>query len=175
PFLSFGSLEVLAGGKPVTAKASGSDGAGWDWARFEGTTAPQLPLNELDKAWPPNSEVTRSPETFVGGLSHLGRQGIFAKVMNQTLTPDGKVIKGKRSWFFIDDRVLCLGSGISCDVAQHPTQTTLCQKSLRNTESPDIRPTSVDGADLKNFPEERTLDQARPHWFFDVQQTGYYV
>lgn len=175
PFMSFGSLEILAGGKPVTAKASGSDGAGWDWARFEGTTVPQLPLIELEKAWPANSEVTRSPESFVGGLSHLGRQGIFTMMMNQKITPDGKVIKGKRSWFFSDDRILCLSSGISCDVTQHPTQTTLCQKSLRNTEPPEIRPTSVDGIDLKAFPEERTLDQSKLHWFSDVQQTGYYV
>jgi len=174
PFMSFGSLEILAGGKPVTAKASGCDGAGWNWARFEGTTVPQLPLNELEEAWRPNS-VTRSSETFVGGLSHLGRQGIFAMVMNQTISPDGKAIKGRKSWFFSDDRILCLGSGISCDETRYPTQTILCQKSLRNTESPEIGPTSVDGADLKAFPEERTLDQTKPHWFVDVQQTGYYV
>lgn len=175
PFMSFGALEILAGGKPVTAKASGMDGAGWDWARFEGTTAPQLPLIELEKAWPAHNEVTRSPETFVGGLSHQGRQGIFTMAMNQTITPDGKVIKGKKSWFFSDDRILCLGSGITCDVTAHPTQTTLCQKSLRNTDAKEIRSTLVDGTDLKAFPEERTLDQAKPHWFFDVQQTGFYV
>ena len=175
PFMSFGTLEILAGGKPVNAKASGADGAGWDWARFEGTTVPQLPLNELDKAWPANSEVTRSPETFVGGLSHQGRQGVFAMVVNQTITPDDKVIKGKKSWFFSDDRILCLGSGISCDVAGHPTQTTLCQKSLRNTNPAEIRSTLMDGVELKTFPEERALDQTKPHWFFDVQQTGYYV
>ena len=119
--------------------------------------------------------MTRSPETFVGGLSHLGRQGIFAMGMNQKITPDGKVIKGKRSWFFSDDRVLCLGSGVACDVAEHPTQTTLYQKSLRNTEPYEIRPTSVDGADVTAFPAERTLEQAKPHWFFDVQETGYFV
>ena len=174
-FLSFGALEILAGGKPVSAKASGTDGAGWNWARFEGTTAPQLPLEELEKAWPPNSEVTRSPETFVGGLSHRGRQGIFAMVLNQPLTPDGKGIRGKRSWFFIDDRILCVGSGISCDVARHPTQTTLCQQSLRNAGPGEIRVTSVDGAEFNAFPAERTLDPTQPHWFFDVQQTGYFV
>src|SRR5207237_9222241 len=117
------------------------------------------PLNELEKAWPRNSEVTRSPETFVGGLSHLGRHGIFTMVMNQRITPDGKVIKGKRSWFFSDDRILCLGSGISCDVISYPTQTTLCQQSLRNTDPKEIRSTLVDGAESVAFPEERALDQ----------------
>src|SRR5207248_762932 len=138
PFMSFGALEILAGGKPVTAKASGNDGSGWDWARFEGTTVPQFLLIDLEKAWPRGSEVTRAPETFVGGLSHLGRQGIFTMVMNQTITPDGKVIQGKKSWFFSDDRILCLGSGISCDVSAYPTQTTLCQQSLRNTDPKEV-------------------------------------
>ncbi len=137
PFMSFGALEILAGGSPVTAKASGNDGPGWNWARFEGTTVPQLPLVDLEKAWPQGSEVTRSPESFVGGLSHRGRQGVFTMVMNQTITPDGKVIQGKKSWFFSDDRILCLGSGITCDVTGYPTQTTLCQQSLRN---PPLRP-----------------------------------
>ena len=175
PFMSIGSLEILAGGNPVSAKASGNDGAGWDWARFEGTTVPQLPLVDLEKAWPAKSEVTRSPETFVGGLSHFGRQGLFAMVMNQTIAPDNTVIRGRKSWFFSDDRILCLGSGISCDEPRHPTQTTLCQKSLRGTQPSEIRPTAVDGAELKGFPEKRTLDQTKPHWFLDVQQTGYYV
>lgn len=175
PFMSFGALEILAGGKPVTAKASGSDGAGWNWARFEGTTVPQLPLIDLEKAWPRGSEVTRAPESFVGGLTHQGRQGIFTMVMNQTITPDGKVIQGKKSWFFSDDRILCLGSGITSDVAGYPTQTTLCQQSLRNTDPKELRSTVIDGVESKAFPEERTLDPGKPHWFFDVQQTGYYV
>ena len=33
----------------------------------------------------------------------------------------------------------------------------------------------MDGADLAAFPQERTLDPARAHWFLDVQQTGYYL
>ena len=86
------------------------------------------------------------PETFVGGLSHQGRQGVFAMVQNQGLAPEGKTVQAKKSWFFSDDRILCLGSGISCNEARYPTQTTLCQKSLRNNEQGEIRPTSVDGA-----------------------------
>jgi chondroitin-sulfate-ABC endolyase/exolyase len=98
-------------------------------------------------------------------------------VMNQQVTPGGRSIRGRKSWFFSDQRVLCLGSGISCDDARFPTQTTLCQKSLRNAEMPEIRPTTVDGTDLvsKTFPDERMLDSAQPHWFLDIQQTGYYV
>ena len=174
-FQGLGNLEILAGGTPVSAKASGCDGLGWDWGRYEGTTVPHLPLEQLDKGWTSISMTVRSPEAFVGGLSHQGRQGVFAMVLNQAIMPDNKTVKGKKSWFFSDDRILCLGSDISCDEARHPTHTTLCQKALRANEQREIRPTPLDGTSLTAFPEERTLDQARPHWFLDVQQTGYYL
>ena len=38
--------------------------------------------------------------------------------------------QGRKSWFFFDDRIVCLGSDISCDEAEYPTQTTLCQRHL---------------------------------------------
>ena len=174
-FQGLGSLEILAGGTPVSAEASGCAGPGWDWRRYEGTTVPHLPLKELDKGWPSISMTTRSSEVFVGGLAHQGRQGLFAMVVHQAIMPEGKTIQEKKSWFFSDNRILGLGSGISCDEARHPTQTTLCQKSLRNNPEREIRPTRMDGADLAAFPQERTLDPARAHWFLDVQQTGYYL
>ena len=174
-FMALGSLEILAGGKPVSQKASGCEAAGWDWGRFEGTTVPHLPLPQLDKGWGAVSAITHSPEPFMGGLSHRGRQGVFAMVVNQAIMPDNKTIQGRKTWFFSDERILCLGSGITCDETRYPTQTTLCQKALRSDVKDELRPTIVDGASLTEFPVERTLDPARPHWFLDVQQTGYYL
>ncbi len=172
-FQGLGNLEILAGGTPVSAEASGRQGRGWDWRRFEGTTVPQLPLEEIEKGWT-SAGTERSPETFVGGLSHQGRQGIFAMILNQPIMPD-TTLTGRKSWFFNDDQILCLGSDISCDEAQYPTQTTFCQKALRANEQGAFSPTLLDGADFTSFPEERTLDEAKPHWFLDVQQTGYYL
>ncbi|MBI3945459.1 MAG: hypothetical protein HY321_06045 [Armatimonadetes bacterium] len=169
-FQGLGNLEILAGGNPVSARASGRDGAGWDWRRFEGTTAPQLPLVMIDKGW----TAKFSTETFLGGLSYQGRQGIFAMAVNQPM-PGEKTLKGRKSWFFSDDRILCLGSDISCDEAEYPTHTTLCQKRLPGSEQGAFVPTILDGAELTAFPEERTLNAADPHWFLDVQQTGYYL
>jgi chondroitin-sulfate-ABC endolyase/exolyase len=169
-FQGLGHLEILAGGNPVSAKASGREQRGWDWRRYEGTTVPQLPLEKIDKEW----SGTVSPETFVGGLSHQSRQGIFAMIVNQPM-PGKKTLKGRKSWFFNDDQILCLGSDISCDEAEYPTQTTLCQKGLPKNEKAEFLPTRLDGADFTAFPEERALDEAKPHWFLDVQQTGYYL
>lgn len=169
-FQGLGHLDILAGGNPVSAKASGRQEPGWDWRRFEGTTVPQLPLDRIDKEW----TSAYSPETFVGGLSHHGRQGLFAMIVNQPM-PGGKTLKGRKSWFFIDERILCLGSDISCDEAVYPTQTTLCQRGLLQNKQAEFLPTRLDGADFTAFPEERSLDEAKPHWFIDVQQTGYYL
>jgi chondroitin-sulfate-ABC endolyase/exolyase len=93
-------------------------------------------------------------------------------IVNQAM-PGGKTLKGRKSWFFNDERILCLGSDISCDEAEYPTQTTLCQKCLAKDKKAELAPTCLDGADLTAFPEERALDEAKPHWFLDVQQTGY--
>jgi chondroitin-sulfate-ABC endolyase/exolyase len=168
-FQGLGSLEIMAGGSPVSAQGSGREAGGWDWRRFEGVTAPQLPLSRMDQEW----TSPYSPETFVGGLSHQGRQGLFAMALNQPM-PGQKTLAGRKSWFFSDDRVLCLGSDISCDETAYPTQTTLCQRRLSGAAG-GFAPTTLDGADFAGFPEQRALDPAQPHWFLDVQQTGYYV
>jgi len=172
-FLGLGHLEVLAGDEPVSLEGSGYEQSGWDWARFEGTTVPQLPLQRLEQGWAsPGTE--RSQETFVGGLSHLGYDGIFAMVMNQPIMP-ATTLTGNKSWFFFDDLIICLGSNIHCDEAEYPTQTTLCQKALRPNEEGHLPATVLDGAQFTGLPEQRELPAGAPHWLIDVQQTGYYV
>lgn len=77
----------------------------WDWARLPGVTAPVT----ADKARlkPRNWKVTNDGD-FVGGVSD-GRYG--AAVL--TLDRDG--VAAKKSWFYFDDEIVCLGAGISSD------------------------------------------------------------
>jgi chondroitin-sulfate-ABC endolyase/exolyase len=169
-FQSLGQLEVLASGSPVTAEASGRQQAGWDWARFEGTTVPHLPQSRLAEAW--SGSVTYSPETFMGGLSHRGSQGAFGMTLNPPIRPD-TTLTGRKSWFFVDNQIICLGSDIFCDEAEYPTQTTLCQKGLAPNDEGDHAPIVVDGEQVTAFSDEKQLDPARPHWFIDPYQVGY--
>lgn len=169
-FQGLGQLEILAGGEPVSAAVSGREALGWDWRRFEGTTAPQIPLQKIARGW----TSTYSPETFVGGLSHQGRQGLFAMAVNQPM-PGQRTLQARKSWLFLDERIVCLGSDISCDEDEYPTQTTLCQKRLGKNARGDYRATLLDGAAVTAFPDERVLGEATPHWFLDVQRTGYYL
>ena len=170
-FQGLGHLEILAGGTPVTAKGSGRQHEGWDWARYEGTTAPHVPLEMLEEGGRTGGRVY-SFETFVGGLSHQRRQGLFAMVVNQAM-PGGRTLTGRKSWLFSDAQVVCLGSDIACNEAEYPTQTTLCQKALQADEGGGLLATVLDGEGLTAFPDERRLDQAKAHWFLDAQQTGY--
>jgi len=174
-FMGCGALEVLAGGTPVDLAGSGCRQNGWDWGRFEGTTVPHLPLAGLDAGWGTLDGVTRSPETFVGGLSHKGAHGTFGMILNEKIQPGDKILRGKKSWFFMEDKVLCLGSGITCDITAYPTETILCQKALRANSQEAIPPTMVDGNSLSTFEITQPYSSAQSHWFLDVQQTGFYV
>ncbi|MEN8966686.1 MAG: polysaccharide lyase family 8 super-sandwich domain-containing protein [Polaribacter sp.] len=74
----------------------------WDWKKLPGTTIIQdkkpLPIIKF-KEFKTNS-------TFVGGVSN-GTNGIAVMDYNR----DG--LKAKKSWFLLDDIIVCLGSGIS--------------------------------------------------------------
>ncbi len=172
-FQGLGNLEILAGGDPVSAAASGRSGAGWDWRRFEGVTAPQLPLVEINAGWSFISGTIRSPETFAGGLSHQGRHGLFAMILN--LPIKAHTLKGRKSWFVEDDRIVCLGSDLSYDDARYPVQTTFCQEALTTNAPGAFSPTMINGIDVGGFPKEQNLDPNSSHWFLDVQQTGYFL
>ncbi len=169
-----GQVEILAGGAPVTAEASGRQRDGWDWCRFEGTTAPQLPADRLVAGWRSPSGVTYSPEGFMGGLAHRRSRGVFGMILNHSIRP-ATSLAARKSWFFTGNQVICLGSDIVCDEPEYPTQTTLCQRGLAAGDDGAPVATLLDGAEFAGFPEERVLDQSEAHWFIDVQQTGYYL
>ncbi|NLJ36833.1 MAG: hypothetical protein GX358_11470 [candidate division WS1 bacterium] len=169
-FMGLGNLEILSAGDPVSAEANGRQHFGWDWRRFEGTTTPQLPLEMIDKEW----TSVRSGETMMGGLAHRGRQGIFGMIVNQPM-PGRTILLGRKSWFFDDDRIICLGSDISCDETEYPVQTTLCQKGLKADDEGEYPVTMLDGVELTACPEVHVLDASVPHWFTDVAQTAYWV
>ena len=75
----------------------------WDWRRLPGTTCLQNAQSLV-----PNSKRCRGKSDFVGGVSD-GTEGVTAM----------EYIRGslhaRKTWFFLDDAVVCLGAGIHCD------------------------------------------------------------
>jgi chondroitin AC lyase len=75
----------------------------WDWTRIPGVTAPrpaEIPL-------PPKDWCVYGDSTFSGGVSD-GLYGVTAYRMEAAYTG----VSALKSWFFFDDAVVCLGSGI---------------------------------------------------------------
>lgn len=128
-YFSHGSFTLFTEGSPVSDIASGYDVQnGWDWYRMPGTTAVHFPIE-------PRGTLEHrefSPETFLGGVSVDGQNGLFSMILNQGKFGDGTEInlKAKKSIFFVDDTIVLLGTGISGGDGEHAVETTLFQSVL---------------------------------------------
>lgn len=87
-----------------------------DWNRLAGTTV----INGAEP-YRFRSYFDR-PETFVGGLEN-GDNGVSAMYASQLSLP----LDAQKSWFFFDDEVVCLGSGIKSE-SEEETHTIIDQR-----------------------------------------------
>jgi len=146
-FFANGYLDILTGGNPVNIFDSGCRAnQGWDWRRLDGTTVIYMPYAKMANGHGTMSE--RSRETFVGGLTRRGRNGLFMMTLNSGLQyrkalPEGKkpvkehAFRGKKTYFFFDGRIVCLGSNIENHDSPFPVQTNLFQKFLPAVGRPE--------------------------------------
>lgn len=133
-YLGFGSFEVMAApaGQEVTLRSSGWMQEGFDWNRIPGVTSIHLPYDQLRaKVYNVDSysgyeEMLFSDETFAGGLSSSGRNGNFGMILHGHDKYDGS-LRARKSYHFVDDVIVCLGTGIECADTLHETETTVFQ------------------------------------------------
>lgn len=128
---SNGAVEIFGPGGRV---ASGFAQEGWDWNRPPGATCVHLPLEKLDSPREGTTMYT-SPEAFAGGSSLGGSNGVFGMVLNEAAPFYGNKLRARKSVFCFDERVVCLGTGISSANKEFPVETALFQNLLpaRNT------------------------------------------
>jgi chondroitin AC lyase len=88
----------------------------WDWQKVPGATVEQKP----QLIGSPRSQGERS---FVGGVSD-GGYGMAALDLARD------ALAARKSWFFFDQEVVCLGAGITCG-SNNPVLTTLNQCNLQ--------------------------------------------
>ncbi len=94
----------------------------WDWNRVPGVTNPQMAEIPLAKGWGEEGE-----SDFCGGLS-AGANGLSGfKFAGNT---HGVSMSANKAWFFLNDRIVCLGSGITSTMAE-PINTTVDQCSFK--------------------------------------------
>ena len=140
-YITYGNLQILGSGTPVNNTDSGFYQEGWDWNCFPGTTAVSLPWKELranihvvDET-AGFEEMLISDETFAGGVELEGWQGAFAMKLHGHAKYDGS-FRARKSWFFFDNRIICLGSDIEEEQKEGHVKTTLFQNYLVKEENP---------------------------------------
>lgn len=134
-YQSYGSVQIMGKGNPVSRAGSGFVQEGWDWNRLPGTTTIHLPFELLDSPLK-GTTMAHSKENFSGSSSLNGKNGMFAmKLMEreyENFTPD---FVARKSVFCFDNRMICLGTGITNSNADYPTETTLFQTKYDGKDS----------------------------------------
>jgi chondroitin-sulfate-ABC endolyase/exolyase len=169
-YQSYGTIQILATGQPVTASASGFELDGWDWNRFPGATTIHLPYEKLDYAGGNINERSLN-STFAGACS-LDGNGVFGMILdenNYTNYTDDFI--ARKSVFAFDNRIICLGSGITNSENQYYTETTLFQNALPAPSDKIM----VDGNNISQFPYSEQLNATKPLTIMDAKGNGYFL
>ena len=158
-YLTYGSLQLLGDGDPVSAFGSGFRQEGWDWCHIPGTTALEIPMEQMKAdirnvdTFSGYEEMLLSDEAFVGGVSHGGRDGLFAMKLHDHDKYNGS-LRALKSFFLFDNRIVCLGSDIG-NRADGGVHTTLFQNWLADPAGA----IEVNGERITDFPYETTLSE----------------
>ena len=129
-YMSYGQFQFMQNG----AKQSGFVQEGWDWAHFPGTTAIAVPLEKVKShisqvdVSAGVEEMLLSEETYAGGNS-LNNTGMYAMKLKEHPKYNGSH-KARKSYFFFDNKVVFLGTGITNNDSVSETHTTIFQNYI---------------------------------------------
>ena len=152
---AYGSLILFSAGDPVSEEASGHAlFSGWDWYHVPGTTASHYAIEKhSDQAlkasrWEQgiqqrDTHRNYNTRTYVGGVS-LGDHGFFVQDLEAVPFTAPTDLRGWKSYFFVGDHVLALGSHIRGGTMDDATHTTIFQTYLEDSTTA----TQVNGAQL---------------------------
>jgi chondroitin-sulfate-ABC endolyase/exolyase len=174
-YLNHGNLQIMANGNPISNYGSGFNQQGWDWNHFPGTTEAVLPMKELradvknldaDSGY---EEMLLSDESYAGSLSFQNKQGLFAMKLHENPKYNGS-FHARKSFFFFDNRVVALGTGICSDLPGKPVNTTLFQVYLPKPEAAIF----INGTEVREFPYAKRLENSS-NYFFDGLTNYFFV
>ena len=167
-YQSHGQMQIVNGRQSLDVYDLFS---GWDWNKVPGTTSIELSLTELMSA-----DKCRyfSNTTTVGGLyfgKRKRRNGIFVMDFKQPSYTD-TTFSFKKSYFFIDDMIVALGSNIKKSGASNRRViTTLFQNKLINQAKISMNDRLFGENDMLNM----RLNINQPIMFVDANNNGYFI
>lgn len=143
-YLAHGSMQILTAdkNKRVTPTTSGWAEEGFDWGRIPGTTTIHLPTEQLEAnilnvdKHSGYEEMLFSDEAFAGGLSQNGENGSFAMLLHEHDKYNGSH-RARKSFHFLGDKIICLGSDIENQNTDYNTETTIFQLALTDSKGRD--------------------------------------
>ena len=137
---------------------------GWDWNRWPGVTSKHMTNQELEVRG-----VSRhySDETLLGGVTK-NNVGVYALKLHDNFYDPS--FRANKTWFWFDDRLICLGSDITNADEIHNTETTLFQNFIED-KAISI---NVSGEDVSEFPYEKSFDGGSVY-LVDIDENGYVI
>ncbi|TLX76459.1 sugar lyase [Labilibacter sediminis] len=175
-YLAHGHLQIMANGKPVNNFDSGYQQIGWDWNRWPGTTVINLPFNKLIAdvkkvdQFSGFEEMLFSDEAFAGALSFENKHGMYAMKLHEHDKYNGSH-RAHKSFFFFDNRIICLGSNIENVNTDNHTETILFQDVLKAKHDTIM----VNGNQTSSFPYSAKFKNEKLVWISDNQGIFYYI
>ncbi|WP_417624283.1 chondroitinase family polysaccharide lyase [Paremcibacter congregatus] len=169
-YINFGHLEIL----PSDSKKRGFKEAGWDWNRWPGTTTIHLPFDKLaahiiqEDKFSGHERMLLSSESYSGANQLLGENAMFAMKLRGHPRHDGS-FRARKSFFFFDDRIIALGSGIKNTDQAHVTQTTLFQDHLDNAQNE----TAIGAKVLSGLKVDEEQDTGDGVYLLDTNHNAY--
>lgn len=174
-YMSFGALLLFSRGTPLTLEASGIDlDGGFHWSFVPGATTKALSMEKMTYEIDPTPDYVEGKhrnftnDRFLGGVSLDDRNGFFAMSMHDTVPSEGAPLFDEsfgfhKSFLFVDNEIIALGSGISSDDTDHNVITTLFQNKLTKAQFAEMSPTGPERFDGGRFTDQVGNHYIVPH------------
>jgi chondroitin-sulfate-ABC endolyase/exolyase len=147
---------------------------GWDWNHWWGITAVTLPVEQL-RARIINADVHSgfeemlySDEAFAGSVSLERKNGIYAMKLHEHDKYNGS-LRARKSYFFFDNRIVCIGTNVQSKIQDYPTETTLFQEFIPDSGAA----IKVNGKSIVDFPYD--WKGSGNNWIVDAQNNAYFI
>lgn len=148
---------------------------GYDWHLWPGVTAVHLPYSEMltdpgqvrDEA----GEYLLSDQAFSGGVSTSYGCGIYAFQFKGHDKFNLQGFTGKKTYFFVKDKVLCLGTDIQSDLT-YDVETSLFQTHLADS---NVQTNTSFAGEITTFPYAKSMGVKNALWMIDNRNTGFYI
>ncbi|MEM1109540.1 MAG: chondroitinase family polysaccharide lyase [Planctomycetota bacterium] len=175
-FIANGYLDVsYPGSLDSLTPEEGTWHPGLDWRRYPGTTAVHLDYDQiicrLSQVRDEGGEYLFSDQPFVGGVESSFGTGIFTFPFRGHDKYGLESFAGKKTYFFLDNMVVSLGTGITSDISGYPVETALFQNALSEERGPVV----LNGQAVTVYPYQTDLPVQQPNWLIDARGTGFWV